>query len=218
MPKAKDLRGQRFGRLVAIEPLSERKHGHIEWKCKCDCGNFCSVSVGNLSRGVTKSCGCLHRELLANRNKKHNKSYTRLYGVWRAMKARCYNPNVAAYKDYGGRGISICEEWREDFQAFYDWAIVNGYDENAPRKACTIDRIDNDGNYCPENCRWIDWNSQQNNKNNNRMLTYKGETHNVAEWCEITGISRRTLMSRLNMGWSIEDALSKPIDNSKKKK
>ena len=128
---------------------------------------------------------------------------TRLYGVWCAIKRRCYNKNTAHYADYGGRGISMCDEWKNDFQIFYDWPISHGYSQGL-----SIDRKDNDGNYCPENCRWVGCDVQANNRRSNRNLTYNGETHNITEWAKIIGKSPKTLFNRLYSGWDTERILT----------
>lgn len=167
MPAFRDLTGQRFNRLVVIE-----RHGTIcgltAWLCQCDCGKQTVVTTSDLTKNHTKSCGCLRNELTRERCTKHGKKGNRLYSVWKSMKQRCLNQNDTGYKRYGGRGITVCDEWLHDFQAFYDWAIANGYDENAPRGQCTIDRIDNDKGYCPDNCRWADMRTQLNNRSNSR--------------------------------------------------
>ena len=171
----KNLMGKRSGRLLILEPTNERKKNEVLWKCLCDCGKITYVVTSSLTSQTTRSCGCLLAETMEINHKNgitHNKSNMRLYGVWAGMKNRCYNSNEKHYEDYGGRGIAVCDEWRDDFQAFHDWAMVNGYDENAPRGACTLDRIDVDGNYCPENCRWVDMKIQNNNKRNSK----KGNT------------------------------------------
>ena len=149
---------------------------------------------------------------MANKfNKSHGLSGTRLYMIYNNMKSRCYKPYANEYKEYGQRGIKICSEWIEKngFVNFYNWAMVNGYSDDL-----TIDRIDNDKGYSPENCRWITRKAQLNNKRNNRIIEYNGESHNVSEWVIITGIPRNTLVKRLNSGWEAEVALTKPIDKS----
>lgn len=157
-----DLTGQRFGKLTVIS-VAENHGRRSAWHCKCDCGKEVDVITESLRSGNTKSCGCTHGE-------NHGCADDRLYGVWRAMKTRCTNPNSKKYPSYGGRGISVCDEWLHSFTAFRDWALTHGYDYDAPYGACTIDRIDVDGNYCPENCRWVDSKTQVRNR---RPITYK---------------------------------------------
>lgn len=165
MRKIKDIRGQRFGLLVAIEPTGETStNGAKIWKCICDCGNVTLLSTNHIN--TKKSCGCLRKNSIENlkaSHPTHGGEGTRLYGVWHHMKQRCENPHNNRYHIYGGRGITVCDEWH-DFAKFRDWAIANGYDENAPRGACTIDRIDNDKGYDPDNCRWVDMKTQCSNK------------------------------------------------------
>lgn len=141
---------------------------------------------------------------------KHGKRNTRLYRIWLQMKNRCYNENTERYSDYGGRGISVCDEWKNNFQTFYDWSMSNGYDEHL-----TIDRIDNDGNYSPENCRWSTVQEQVRNTRSNVLLTLNGETHCVAEWSEITGIKETTIRSRIRYGWNTERILTNPARKHK---
>lgn len=158
-----DITGQRFGKLVAIEPI----YGDITyWRCKCDCGNETSVRMSNLRSGGVISCGCASSRLYSgekNPSYKHGNAHCRLYAVWASMIQRCENENNSAFKNYGGRGISVCDEWH-DYATFEEWALSSGYDESAPKGKCTIDRINNNGNYEPSNCRWVDMHIQALNK------------------------------------------------------
>ena len=135
---------------------------------------------------------------------------SRLYSVWRHMKERCNNENHMAFQRYGGRGISVCDDWSSEFLSFKSWALENGYNPDL-----SLDRIDNNGDYCPENCRWATRVEQQNNTSKNRLLTFNGETHSIAEWGRITGVNRRTIMSRLRAGWSIDNALTQAVKGHK---
>lgn len=157
---AEDLTGRKFGRLTVLS--SDEKLGY--WICSCDCGTIKSIRKDHLRLGKTISCGCYGREKLRESKIKHGKTDTRLYGVWYNMKTRCTCKSKRDYPRYGGRGITVCDEWVHDFQAFYDWAMGNGYDENAPRFQCTLDRIDNDKGYSPGNCRWITMKEQCANR------------------------------------------------------
>lgn len=211
-----DLTGMRFGRLTVIGRVEDHiypsgKH-RPKWKCKCDCGNEIETTGNNLKNGDTKSCGCAHHDMLVKRNYKHGISDRHpIYYTWCRMKERCYRENDKNYAHYGGRGITICVQWKNDFKSFYDWSINNGW---APK--LSIDRIDNDGPYCPENCRWVDHKIQMNNTRLNRHLSYGGETHTMAEWSLIKNIPYDVLKHRLYKGWPLEYALDAPL-NSKLK-
>jgi hypothetical protein len=167
------LANKKFGRLTVLEErkIATSKRKQMFCKCICECGNLTMVRKYHLTSGHTLSCGCYHREIVSKINKgkhtatlTHGLSKTRLYGVFRDMKTRCYNPNSHDYKNYGGRGIKICDEWLDDYTKFAEWANTHGYDENAKKMDCTIDRIDVNGNYCPENCRWVGIEIQNQNK------------------------------------------------------
>ncbi len=203
MTRLIDLTGQRFGRLCVQERQGSDAWKSALWCCKCDCGNECIVSSHNLRTGHTQSCGCLQRERAAKANTTHGHRHTRLYGIWNSMVARCHRKNTKAYPDYGGRGITVCDEWKRDFQAFYDWAMANGYNDTL-----SIDRKDNDKGYSPDNCRWATTEIQANNKRSNISVEYNGESHTLAEWSKILGIKDATLRKRLNDGWGIEEAFT----------
>lgn len=201
----KDKRGQRFGRLIALEDVGRDKYGYVLWYCKCDCGNHKIVQSRYLGKG-TASCGCIAREIKQKQLTKHGRSRTRLYTVYRTMLQRCTNPNAHEYENYGGRGISICDEWKNSFEEFEKWALENGYD-----KKLTLDRIDVNGNYEPSNCRWVSMKTQQRNKRNNVRVTYNGETHCLSEWAEIFGLKYVTFRQRFYAGWSMEKIANTPI-------
>lgn len=189
MPTYKDLVGMKFGKLTVIERAQSIK-GRTAFKCICDCGNTKVVKSGLLISGKTRSCGCL---AVNNFNQTtHGKSCTKLYGVWSTMKSRCNNTNTEHYKNYGARGIKVCEEWERDFQAFYDWAYANGYQDGL-----TIDRIDVNKGYEPDNCRWATMKKQSNNRVTNIYFTHNGKTHTLAEWADETGIKYGTLWYRI---------------------
>lgn len=195
--KVLNLVGKEFGKLTVIKKVENIKK-HTAWLCKCTCGNFKIVLTSNLTRGITKSCGCLNKSTIT----KHGHHGERLYRIWDKMKQRCFNKNSEVYEYYGSRGITVCDEWRDSFQVFYDWAMESGYEEGL-----SIDRIDNDGNYEPSNCRWATQKQQNNNKRNNVILTYKTDSFTVQEWSEKLNIPYSTLLSRLKLGWTVEKAL-----------
>ena len=197
-----DLTGQKFGRLLVVERVESTKYGNAKWLCRCACGNKKIVAAGNLKSGHTQSCGCFEKEQTIKRSTKHGKCGTRLYQSWQDMKNRCYRPLTQSYKTHGSRGITVCDEWLHDFQAFYNWAMANGYRDNL-----TLERIDVNGNYEPSNCRWATQKEQANNKRNNHFVTYKGETKTISQWSEITKIKQGTIQARLKRGWSVERTL-----------
>lgn len=194
--KIKDLTGKTFGRLTVIG-LDEAKTGRkTYWICQCQCGNICSCRADSLQGGVIRSCGCLKKEqerINFSVRYTHYMSNTRLYNIWCGLKGRCHNEHDARYCDYGGRGIKVCEQWDRDFKFFYEWAINNGYQDDL-----TIDRINNDGDYCPENCRWADNKQQARNRRTNINIKIGNATKTLTEWCEIFEVDYKATLSRYN--------------------
>lgn len=210
-----DITGQRFSRLTVIRRVEGVK-GPALWLCVCDCGKETTAYGSDLRHGKKKSCGCLNIEksaLQARLNIRHGMQPYRLYYIWRSIKSRVLNKNHKSYGSYGGRGIEVCEEWRDSFETFRDWALANGYNDTL-----TIDRIDVNGNYEPSNCRWSTPKEQQNNKRSNHPITFNGETHTISEWSEIIGINKGTLGDRISNGWTIERALTEPVKRKGGKK
>lgn len=193
MQRVKDLTGQKFGRLevIGIDDNGDRK---TNWICQCDCGAIKSVRSDSLQNGAVKSCGCLKKEQdrqNLTKHHSHKQSGTRLYQIWVGLKGRCQNENNARYSNYGGRGISVCEEWNKSFQAFYDWSLENGYDETL-----TIDRIDNDGNYAPANCHWATIEEQCNNRRTNVVIKIGNAEKTLTQWCDIFEVDYKTIYAR----------------------
>lgn len=200
-----DLTGQRFGRLTVLEfvpvPCTKRSY----WKCRCDCGNEKTVETQKLLLFSTKSCGCLKIERIIKQSTKHGGKSTRLYEIYKSMRQRCLNSNNPHYCDYGGRGITICKEWENDFTAFRDWALSNGYADNL-----SIDRIDNDKGYFPENCRWVDRKTQCNNRRSNIIVVFNNKQFTISEASELSGIKYNTLRDRYLRG-DRGDRLFRPV-------
>lgn len=195
MSRPIDLTGQRFGRLVVIGRVENSTDGRARWTCACDCGNKCVVVGTKLRSGEKKSCGCLMREWQHTSHSSHGMSDSRLYSIWRSMRNRCKNPGDRHYKDYGGRGIKVCNEWESSFTAFLTWAVQAGYQDGL-----TIDRIDVNGDYSPQNCQWATRLEQSRNKRNSRLLELCGETKTLSEWAEITGVSLNLISGRYTRG------------------
>lgn len=212
--EAHDLIGKRYGRLTVIGRAYDQKcktKRSRMWLCRCDCGNEVVKPTHDLNRGHAKSCGCWRKEHMEEFTEKlagrvtHGMSRERIFRIWSGMIKRCEDPSCKAYKNYGGRGIKVCDEWHS-LDSFVDWAHKNGYAEDR-----SIDRIDNDSSYGPDNCRWADILTQANNKRNNVFITYNGETHTIPEWSRIIGISATTIRQRKRAGWSDEEAIGKPL-------
>ena len=203
MPAKIDLTGRKFGKLTVISEAKDL-HGHLVWNCVCECGknNKKPIFGYALKHGIRTHCGCEGRSRFSNRT--HGKSETKLYKVWSSMKHRCLNPNDQYFFNYGGRGISVCKEWLS-FEPFNEWAMGNGY-----AKGLTIERIDNDGNYFPENCTWIPKTEQSSNTRKCVMLTYGGKTMNLTRWAKELGVPFPLLQGRKKRGWSDEKTIVTP--------
>ena len=214
----KNYIGEIFGFVEVLEKTDKRKNGYIVYKCKCHkCGKIISKTLGHLSRRKKQgfnnmTCGCYDRK--HNHLYKNGLSNTRLRYIYAGMKARCYNKNNPSYKNYGERGIKICDEWKNNFETFYNWAIKNGYNENL-----TIERINNNGNYEPNNCKWATMLEQVRNRRNTILITYNNKTQSIKEWAKEYNIELVTLRTRINRGWEIGRALKeKTHSNCKRKK
>lgn len=213
----KDITGVRYGRLVAMYDTGKSLYGSRLWLCQCDCGKTKEYSVSRLSKGDVVSCGCRLAEIVPPPAITHGLSKTRLYHIWEGIKQRCTNKNEKHWDRYGGRGITLCKEWYE-FMPFHDWAFANGYDENAPVHACTIDRIDNDKGYSPDNCRWVT--SKQNTRN--RAITIKqtinGKVYTIPEIAEVFGINENTIRYRYHAGYRGEQLIGGLYDTLRNKR
>lgn len=201
MSRFVDLSGQKFGRWTVISYV-----GHRKWNCRCTCGTERVVQGTHLKSGASKSCGCYNHDSLIERNTTHGQNKTPLHYLWLGINNRCSNPNFKQFKDYGGRGIQVCDEWKKDFVAFRDWCLSNGY-----KKGLSIDRIDNDKGYSPDNCRFVDRITQNNNKRSNHKISVDGESKTLAQWAREFGIKESVIRNRLKRGWSEEDAVKIPL-------
>jgi hypothetical protein len=209
MSSFKDLTGKRFGRLMVIKrAMNYKRYKEALWLCQCDCGNQTVVAAGHLRDGHTKSCGCLTTEKKVERNTTHGMSKTPIYNIWQLMRIRCNNPNNPGYRYYGDRGIRVCERWN-DFENFLEDMGI------PPNSDYSIDRIDNDGNYEPGNCRWANKFQQANNRRINRKIEFRGECLTIAQWARKIGVLDSTLRLRLSNGWSIEKTLTTPVEHDR---
>lgn len=200
----KDLTGMRFGRLEVLGFSHMNKFRRATWECKCDCGTIKNIDGLNLRQGTTLSCGCLHKEIHADQLRTHGMADTPPHNSWNGMLQRCENPNDPRYRDYGGRGVAVCSEWH-DFQGFWN-DMADSYSEGL-----TIDRIDVNGNYCKENCKWSTQKEQANNRRNNHLLSFDGTTQTISQWADALGIKYDTLFTRIKRGWSAERALTTEV-------
>ena len=200
-PRFIDLSGRDVGYIRVDKYCGRDIHHNMYYYCTCNyCGFPTIMTADSLNSKTTKTCGCFKYH--------HNKVYTRLYNIYRGMIERCYYPSCNHYYEYGGRGIKICDEWlnkENGFKRFYKWSVENGYQDNL-----SIDRINNDRNYYPENCRWADVKVQSNNRSTCVYIKYKNYIFNVEQWSEIIGIPRSTILNRLNRGWNVDDSLRTP--------
>lgn len=206
MGQFEDLTGRRFGRLTVLsrgeDYVSPKGYRNATWNCLCDCGSLVNVRGCNIRTGASQSCGCIRADHPNRRT--HGMKGTRLYGIWKGIKDRCLNARSESYRDYGGRGVGICDEWINSFESFRGWSLCNGY-----RDDLSIDRIDVNGNYEPSNCRWSTAEAQANNKRNNHLLTFDGRTQTISQWAKETGISPGKIKDRINKcGWSVEKTLT----------
>ncbi len=217
MPKKGDhtpkenLVGMKFGKLTVIEYAGYKTTNsgavYHQWLCNCDCGNTKITTGAALKSNHCQSCGCIPHTPKTIKWIKHNKADTRLYNVWKSMKGRCYTKSNSGYKYYGARGIEVCPEWKNDFNSFYEWSVSNGYKESEKQGLYTIDRIDPNGNYTPDNCRWVDMTIQSNNRRNNTKYMYDGELLTLREISYKSNIDYSTLRGRIDRGLSIYEAL-----------
>lgn len=210
MPRFVDFTNVRVGKLTVIERTNSTKRGESRWVCKCDCGGSIVLTRRQLQKGRIDNCGCVSKP---HHNATHGYSNTPLYNHWKAMLYRCENPKNQAYKYYGQRGITVCEEWH-DFMKFKAWV-----EATKPNNDYTVDRIDNNKGYSPDNCRWASKKVQANNRRSNREFEYQGETHNLTQWCGILNLDYKRVHNRIaKLGWDFEKAITLPPDVKKRNK
>lgn len=200
----KNIEGQKFGRLLVTRYAGKRREATI-WECQCDCGESVSVTAGNLMSGHTQSCGCIRREVSATRPRPKLNRHRQTFRAWRSMKDRCQNPNSERFEDYGGRGITVCQQWLDSYEAFL--ADMG----ECPSAEHSIDRKQNDGNYEPGNCRWATAEEQCNNRRNNVRFSFYGMDKTVSEWSRISQVKISTILERLGRGWAPRDAVWTPV-------
>lgn len=217
-PKFHNLSGKTFGRLKVDKYVGKNKSGNLFYQCTCKCGKVLIVQYSSLVNGVTTSCGCAHADIMREIKTTHGLRHHPLYRVWLNMIDRCRNPHNKHYNMYGGRGIKLCYDWQPSnpmgFQNFYNWSIENGWKPLTGKEKLTIDRIDFDGDYCPENCRWVSYKVQGNNTSRNRYYRVGPYVFTEHIWSEIIGLSSNTLRKRRNKGWSDVEVICTPSPSS----
>lgn len=203
--------GNKYNNLKVLSIYGFDKYNRPIFECLCDCGNKKNISATRVKNGGTKSCGCLQKKKASKLLTIHGLTNTRLHSIWTAMISRCENPKNNRFYSYGSKGIKVCEEWRNDFQSFYEWAIANGYSDEL-----SIDRIDVNGNYEPSNCRWATTKEQANNKTTSRLIEYLGETKNAKQWADFFGFNYKYFHENLKKNnWDMESVLNKPYFKEK---
>lgn len=195
-----DISGEVFGRLTAHRVVRRNKHNQLIWSCTCECGNETEALGFLLRRGETQSCGCLKRETIAKVNYRHGRTRTKIYAIWHSMMQRCYDNNSHAYQRYGGRGIEVCDKWKS-FDGFYA-------DMGEKPDGMSLERINNDGNYSPDNVVWASDKAQANNRRSNVVLEYQGRKQTMQQWADESGVKIGTIWARLHRGWTVERAIS----------
>lgn len=205
--KVTDLSGRRFDHLVVIKDIGCNDRGRRIYECLCDCGEIVNVVSDRLTSGEKSSCGCIEKEKRRKTLGVHGCTYSRLHRIWYGMKFRCDKGDKYCDKQYVERNIHVCDEWRNSFNAFKEWAMQNGYNDKL-----TLDRFDNYGDYCPDNCHWATMAEQNRNRTNNRNIEYRGETKTLAEWARELGLNYWTLIYRFDkLGMTPEEAFNTPI-------
>lgn len=216
-----DLTGKRFGYFVVLERFRQYRHKETYYKCQCDCGKIFMVRGGNLNSGHTKSCGCQSRKMSADKHCTHRMTKSQIYRVWSDMKNRTKKGTYNNKSTYKSLNIKVCEEWKKSFIAFYEWSIKNGYTEEKTetnRNKLTIDRIDPYGDYCPENCRWVDMKEQGNNRTHHILVEFNGKTQTLSQWADGYKIPYKLFYTRYRvLGWDIERIINTPVKVQKKK-
>lgn len=204
-----DLTGQRFGRLTVIR-RGENKGVKLAWECVCDCGNTKTIESFQLRRGLVVSCRCFHSEMTSTRSTIHGDVHSPLYNIWHAMRSRCYNTKTKNFHRYGGRGIKVCERWRSSYENFRDDMGPRPPDKHPSGKPIySLERIDNNGDYEPKNCRWATGGDQTRNSTHARILTHNGKRQCLKDWAREVGITENALYYRLKRGWTLQAALTR---------